>query len=1727
MFVSSNLNVQPAITITLDRCLINPVNTSSDYDMKIVPGKAGSNGKICGSDDSTPPSLIFTPKDSSKVGTFSGVDANGQGKVSFNGISYTADVASIIPATGNSGNVSTATLTSRANIVMTSDAGNDTADSSTNNTVSYEDNHMGHVSSDDHESEVADPASWTLAMSDETANAKGSQSDRIIVFPYHGDQGLFTSDISNADQYTGSKSSSYNGSYTVGSVTLGDDATSHGTVLCYTTKAKPTLDPSSYSGSCSSSGSTGDWIAVDADHPVPANATGLRVITPQTSDSAASATIHVTLNPTDNKDTDAYVMWMSKDLTEGTSSPDQPWPDDVQVVSSEFGGHVWWDDNSDGSINNDEPLISGIRVDLYTADAKGQPTGDVIASTSTDDRGAYSFKGLHSGQYVTVMYKGSKIPDTVTTYYHEKKKVTQTYSYQSKFKSAASTQSTVVNLAKDKRNDHELSPSNVDFGFNKPQPKVTLDKSETKITNNDDGTATAKWTVTVKNTGNTAISDGVLTDRTSSDVYNLKTDMSTRVQSIHKMLDGINYLATVSDGYPYQISDGRSNITMNKIAGIDEPNLFDGKYLYSYSTDKYGRLWYFDTITNTATRLDTTTTFTQFSGLDVFSGTARAAIVGDDGRVYALYKGTITGSYATNDNVKFSAVAIKGNTYANSYYLSDMNGRLWKLTNLFSENSYTLSMVTGPAASANFTGLQGLNIYSNIGYAPDANGRLWLISTIDANSKQISSADDGDFSLSDTQNYNNDYILFANSNGKLYRIKNNALVAVDTSLTFTSLNSHTVSDLSTSTVSALSDDGYFYSISPNSSSVSIKKIDTGSSTFSNRKLPISRYYLYIKSTDGQSWNITDRAAQKVSTLVNFDTYGKEYIPILSVSGIVFTDSDHTTLGITDYNGVINTNKTYSMDIYNMSPISTSVDGSTTKRSYTMPYLAPGNTMVVNMQGTIRRPGIGSDSKVIVNQAFFDSSETPISGLQTDGKSVPDGPVTPSLEDAKNHPKGIPGNASCNTDDTSQDPEDSCDQVSGIITPQDAVLGSLSGVVWHDANGNGLREDDEQYASKALVSLYKNNVLVGERITNSDGSYIFDDLTPGSDYQVVIDKTNIQPLTSGKSLGWTTESSSSNISDERDSNVNDLGQTVATISVTAGKRTDHVDGGLIESTTGISVIKGSVKESDGQEPNPVTIPLRQGSYQTTTVTAVITNTGEDALRNISVTDNTIKGTPVSNWRWSYNGSSGYITNMGSIVLPAGASITLTGSLSLANQNDFHKDDMLVSGVGVTTENMVNDHDPYSAKPETLNPSLTVIKGSTGDASQDEGDNQNPQIALQDGSYPDQKVYVSIRNTGNDVLKNINVSDLTTSGDDDVRDWTYMYNSSSYTADTLNSIYLYPGQVITAVGTLSLTSHHQHKDTYSASGVGSMSGTLVSDDDPFTITPLTPDPSMTVTKNDPGDDTHIVSSGDNTVNFKAVNTSEDQLTNLVFKDTTDKGSTAKGWSFKHIGSDGSTIIADNLTTETISSVVLKPGERLTGTATVTMTSSDEHRDTAALTATGVISQKTISSSDPTTLITKTFEFTKTNDEGSDLTGSKFALWKADDGTDTTAIIGKDGATGWSKVAETTSNPKVVFSGLGTGTYRLIEVQAPTGYLTPSGQWNIVITSTNTTITGIANQGSMPNAFKKNDDGSYSLSNTAISTLPSSGSIGIIAMMIIGTLMIGGSVIVFRKRTSSVTS
>ncbi len=172
-------------------------------------------------------------------------------------------------------------------------------------------------------------------------------------------------------------------------------------------------------------------------------------------------------------------------------------------------------------------------------------------------------------------------------------------------------------------------------------------------------------------------------------------------------------------------------------------------------------------------------------------------------------------------------------------------------------------------------------------------------------------------------------------------------------------------------------------------------------------------------------------------------------------------------------------------------------GSNAAYNYSGP-LAAGDSTTISLYLEIVIPG-GLDLSVWVNEAEIsraDDNNDPTDGFAQDIDSTLD-------NDPDNDNDVVPGGPDDNVIDEhaipNGDDEDDND-VADVI-----VVGQLCGVVWNDCNGDGIRNEFGAGMEGITVDAFtEDGVYVGSDVTDSNGFYLINNLTPGS-YYVIVNK----------------------------------------------------------------------------------------------------------------------------------------------------------------------------------------------------------------------------------------------------------------------------------------------------------------------------------------------------------------------------------------------------------------------------------------------------------------------------------------------------------------------------------------------------------------------------------------------------------------------------------------------
>ena len=165
------------------------------------------------------------------------------------------------------------------------------------------------------------------------------------------------------------------------------------------------------------------------------------------------------------------------------------------------------------------------------------------------------------------------------------------------------------------------------------------------------------------------------------------------------------------------------------------------------------------------------------------------------------------------------------------------------------------------------------------------------------------------------------------------------------------------------------------------------------------------------------------------------------------------------------------------------------------------------------------------------------------------------------------------------------------------------LGSIDGLVWLDADKDGVRDADEDVLGGVAVKLVdKDGNTVATTTTANDGTYAFDNLKPG-DYKVVVTKPADSEFTAKDQGG----------DDTKDSDVYKTSGATDVITLPSGGEKHNNDAGVVSTLKGaIDIVKTAGDAADGE-----TLTVVAGSNVTFTIT--VRNTGTAILKDVKVAD----------------------------------------------------------------------------------------------------------------------------------------------------------------------------------------------------------------------------------------------------------------------------------------------------------------------------------------------------------------------------------------------------------------------------------------------------------------------------------------------------------------------------
>lgn len=994
--------------------------------------------------------------------------------------------------------------------------------------------------------EINDPLTWEFNVYGKSQNSKGKSMETMLLLPMNGDE----------DKYQQEKFNEYNrgfthydGSYTLKDpVTINSDNSTTTTVLYSTTTGKTTDNPADYEWK------TWEQLS-DADKT---HITAIKLVSniqSQSDDknkmmytSAANGTI--TLTPTGNRKDNQYTLWLGRNYY--PDSPDtadkpagsQPWPDTAKVVAGSISGTVWWDKDENTLIGDGEERIEGVEVTLGKQDSSGG--WQTVKTVKTDKDGHYEFDLLHSGAYRTSVKRnkgistGDGVQTQVKTYYNKLEDVVNTRSWSNKIKSNAKDTSDDIHLG------IGADQKNVDYGYAKPDPKATVDKTVTG-TSCTDTKCVINWDVKVQNSGTSRFdTSSVVSDRMSADVH----DVSATAGTVSIESGGAKQVATSGDHKFVLTNEG---------------------LLYAWGNNQYGQLGFKPDTTNSATPTNVNKpTIINGSWLKIAAGGKHSAAISTDGHLYTTgWNGSgQLGTGDTDNRFEWTEVA-SDKTFTdvacgNQFTVAiASDGTLWGVGNAVNGQNYAAWTQIGSGVkftqlSASMEGFIALNtsggfLHSGTGYAlpPFSGGYTQVAAAFD---QMFALKDDGTV-IRVATTYNDPYSVNLSGLKDIVKISGgyNTLYAIDKNQHLWSMGWNGDGQLA---------DG-----------------QTGSGTY---------------WTDGGAWDNNDIVSTPFDTnIIASDVAGGDRDVLILGKQVMLAGFDPYGDGKTGgarSTGLKGMSVSSDPTAVPVEPSSETIENGLTTRTYNLPYsIEPGGYVIYHFTGTVDRDitdttkweqsdidkWVKEHTKTILNQAWFDSEHTPYSGTpHASGKTKPNTPDATKLDANTND---VTGNPTCRTDTDyteegrqhwfSTSDEDSCDQVGTIITPTTTAknLGSISGLYWDDTNKNGIQDEGENthFAGQTVILTDENGKQLATTKTDEDGKYIFERLDAnGNKYRIQFTKVNHRDFTT-PDVGDKTPATDGSSTDS-DAYTDEDNKLTITLTQDAPTK-EHVDAGVLPET----------------------------------------------------------------------------------------------------------------------------------------------------------------------------------------------------------------------------------------------------------------------------------------------------------------------------------------------------------------------------------------------------------------------------------------------------------------------------------------------------------------------------------------------------------------------------------
>lgn len=1104
----SNTSMTPTITVPKPKGLYNPTCDDSFWQMKVD----GNN-------------LVFTPR-SGKVTP----EVDRMGSATLPDLHFSGIVS----------NLATGTVTASANMSVDVDEnGALQAQTIKSNTpsvpfpVSNAETNSGIMRVKTTKAEISDPLTWEFNVYGKGGGHTGTM-DSMLLLPANGDEKYVQDKLVEYERGY----SNYHGSYELTQpVTVNMDNSTSTTVYYSTTTGKKSDNPADYEWK------TWDELSSIEKKNIIAIRLTSTVVASDDKLSYSAVNGAITLTPSDNVKDDKYTLWLGRNYySDASDKPagNQPWPDVAKVVAGSISGTVWWDKDENTLIGDSEERIEGVEVTLGKQDSSGG--WQAVKTVKTDKDGYYEFNLLHSGTYRTSVKRntgtstGDGVQTQVKTYYGKLENVTNTRSWSNKIKSNAKDTSDDIHLG------IGADQKNVDYGYAKPDPKATVDKTVTG-TSCTDTKCVINWDVKVQNSGTSRFdTSSVVSDRMSADVH----DVSATAGTVSIESGGAKQVATSGDHKFVLTNEG---------------------LLYAWGNNQYGQLGFKPDTTNTATPTNVNKpTIVNGSWLKVAAGGKHSAAISTDGHLYTTGwngKGQL-GTGDTDNRDQWTLVA-EDKTFVdvacgNQFTVAiASDGTLWVVGKV-SSTSYST-----------WTQIQSGKTFTQV----SASTYRWVALT-----SYGGCVVDGDefFSIGFTQ--------VVASFGNAYGLTDAGTVIVLVGGGDSGIGQSNVSNLRYITRIG---GGYntFYAIDKNQHLWAAGW--NGDGQLANGKTGTGRYW-----TNGSTSGNADIVSTPIDTgITASDVAGGDRDVLIVGKQVMIAGfdpyGDGKTGGArsTGLKGMVVSSDPTAVPV---EPLSESTEKGLTTRTYNLPYaIESGGYVIYHFTGTVDRETadttkwsptekdewVKKNTKTILNQAWFTSEHTPYSGTpHASGKTKPDPPNASKLDTNTND---VTGNPTCRTDTDyteegrqhwfSTSDEDSCDQVGTIITPTTTAkkLGSISGLYWEDTNKNGIQDEGENthFAGQTVILTDENGKQLATTKTDKDGKYIFERLDAnGNKYRIQFTKVNHRDFTT-PDVGDKTPATDGSSTDS-DAYTDEANKLTITLTQDAPTK-EHVDAGVLPET----------------------------------------------------------------------------------------------------------------------------------------------------------------------------------------------------------------------------------------------------------------------------------------------------------------------------------------------------------------------------------------------------------------------------------------------------------------------------------------------------------------------------------------------------------------------------------